>query len=170
MTKRIRDERSKTERPKSRKIRVLLIVCLIFLACLAVWLIVTAGTSPSTPPVSDNPSALADRVDVVYFHRTRRCYSCQYVEAGARLTVNTYFADELAGGTLTFDVINLGDEANAGIVERYGASYSSLFVNAVKDGADHIEEATDTYLLIGSDEAFVTALKNRIEKSLHGGS
>jgi hypothetical protein len=156
--------------PKRRAIKVLLVVCPIVFVCLVVWLIAAGGTSSSTSPVSSNSSSLADRVDVVYFHRIWRCYSCRYVEAGARYTVETHFADELAGGTLTFDVINVEDEANAEIVEKYGASYSSLFVNAVKDGVDHIEEATDTYLLIGRDEAFVTALKSRIERSLSGES
>jgi hypothetical protein len=41
-------------------------------------------------------------------------------------------------------------------------------MNTVKDATDHIEQPTDLYLLIGKDEAFVTALKSKIEKSLSG--
>jgi hypothetical protein len=125
-------------------------------------------TSPTTPPASGNSSGPADRVDVVYFHRTQRCYSCRYVEAGTRDTVETYFSDELASGKLTFQVINVQDEENADIVKKYGAFTSSLFINTIRDGTDHIEEATDVYLLIGKDEAFVMALKSKMEKSLNG--
>jgi len=120
------------------------------------------------PPPLDKPSAPADRVEVVYFHRTRRCYSCQYVEERTRYTLETYFEDELASGKVNFEVLNVEDKENAAIVKKYGAFTSSLFINTLKDGTDHIEEATDIYFLIGNDEAFVEALKSKIEKSLKG--
>ena len=129
---------------------------------------VTITVSYQEQPNSNNSSGPADRVEVVYFHRTQRCYSCIYMEEGARYTVENYFEAELASGKVTFQVIDVQDEANADIVEKYGAYYSSLFINTIKDGTDHIEEATDVYLLIGNDEAFVTALKGKIEKSLEG--
>lgn len=110
----------------------------------------------------------ADRVEVVYFHRAQRCYSCYYAEDGIRYTVETYFADELASGKVTFKVINVADEENAAIVNKYEAYTSSLFINTIRNGTDHIEEVTDIWLLIGNDEAFVEALRNKIEKSLEG--
>ena len=157
-----------TKVTKNRVTKLLWIVCPIVLTCLALSLMVVWRTSPTTPPASGNSSGPADRVEVVYFHRTQRCYSCRYVEAGTRDTVETYFSDELASGKLTFQVINVQDEENADIVKKYGAFTSSLFINTIRDGTDHIEEATDVYLLIGKDEAFVMALKSKIEKSLNG--
>jgi len=121
-----------------------------------------------TIAVGNQSSGLADRVDVVYFHRTQRCYSCRYMETAANYTVQTYFKDELASGKLTFQVFNVEDEANAGIVAKYQASYLSLYINTVKDGTDHIELVADLYPLIGNDEAFAETLKNKIEKSLTG--
>src|SRR5512136_321063 len=121
-----------------------------------------------TIAVGNQSSGLADRVDVVYFHRTQRCYSCRYMETAANYTVQTYFKDELASGKLTFQVFNVEDEANAGIVKKYQASYLSLYINTVKDGTDHIELVADLYPLIGNDEAFAETLKNKIEKSLMG--
>ena len=119
-------------------------------------------------PNSNNSTGPADRVEVVYFHRTQRCYSCRYMEAAANYTVQTHFKDELASGKLTFQVFNVEDEANAAIVEKYQSSYLSLYVNTVKDGADHIELVADLYPLIGNDEAFAETLKSKIEKSLTG--
>ena len=121
-----------------------------------------------TITVSYQSSGLPDRVDVVYFHRTQRCYSCRYMEAAANYTVQTYFKDELASGKLTFQVFNVEDEANTDIVTKYQASYLSLYINTVKDGTDHIELVADLYPLIGNDEAFGETLKNKIEKSLTG--
>ncbi len=168
MTKATKNEGNKNKATKSKVSRILWIVIPIVLVCLAVWLILAYGPSPATPPASDNSSGPADRVDVVYFHRTQRCPTCIYAEEGTRYTLETYFKDELDSGKVTFQVINVEDEENAAIVQKYGASYRSLYVNTVIGGTDHIEEATDTYLLIGNDEAFVKALKSRIEKSLTG--
>ena len=118
--------------------------------------------------VSYQSTGLADRVDVAYFHRTQQCYSCRYAEEGTRNTVETYFADELASGKLTFQSLDVQDSQNAAIVQKYGAYGSQLFINTVKDGTDHIEQVTDIWLVIGKDEAFVEVVKDRIEQSLDG--
>jgi hypothetical protein len=160
--------KNKNKVPKSKRTKILWIVIPIAVVCLSVWLVLAYGLSPTTPPVSSNSSGSADRVDVVYFHRAQRCYSCTYMEDAARYTVETYFADELGSGKLTFQVFNVEEDENDDIVEKYQASYLSLYINIVKDGTDHIEQVIDLYTLIGNDEAFVEALKDRIEKSLMG--
>lgn len=139
----------------------------ILLVCLALLLILGC-TSPTTPPPSDTSSGPADMVEVVYFHRAQRCYSCIHAEEGIRYTVETYFADELASGKVTFKVINVADEENAAVVNKYEAYTSSLFINTIRGGTDHIEPVTDIWLLIGNDEEFVKAVKDKIEKSLNG--
>jgi hypothetical protein len=122
-----------------------------------------------TITVSYQSSGPVDRVDVVYFHRTQRCSTCLYAEEGTRYTLETYFADELASGKVTFQSINVQDEANADIVEKYNnASYLTLCINTVRDGTDHIEVVTDIWLVIGNDEAFVEIVKSNVEKSLKG--
>jgi hypothetical protein len=121
-----------------------------------------------TITVSYQSSGPADRVDVVYFHRTQRCHTCIHAEELTRYTVETYFNDELASRKLTFQSIDVQDSKNAAIVNKFGAYGSQLFINTIRDGTDHIEEATDLYPLINNDQAFVTALKTKIEKSLSG--
>lgn len=167
MTK-AKNKANRTQVTKSKRTKILWIVIPIVLIGLAIWLVLAYGPSPTTPPVSNNSTGPADRVDVVYFHRTQRCYSCTYMEDAARYTVETYFADELASGKVTFQVFNVEEEQNADIVEKYQASYLSLYINTVKDETDHIELVTDLYTLIGNDEAFVETLKSKIEKTLTG--
>jgi hypothetical protein len=126
------------------------------------------GSATDSLPINVS-SGTADRVDVVYFHRTQRCSTCIYAEEGTRYTLETYFADELASGKVTFQSINVQDEANADIVEKYNnASYLTLCINTARDGTDHIEVVTDIWLVIGNDEAFVEIVKSKIEKSLGG--
>ena len=161
-------EATKNKEPKSKRMKILWIAIPIVVVCLSVWLVLAYGPSPTTPPASSNSSGPADRVDVVYFHRTQRCYSCTYMEDAARYTVETYFADELASGKVTFQAFNVEEDENDDIVEKYQASYLSLYINTVKDGTDHIEPVTDLYILIGNDELFVETLKSKIEKTLTG--
>ncbi len=122
--------------------------------------------APEVPSTSDTPSGSANRVEVIYFHRAQRCYSCVYAETGVRYTVETYFRDELTSGKVIFEAVNVEDKENANIVKKYGAFTSSLFINTIRDGADHIEEVTDIWFVLGKDEAFVNAVRDKIERSL----
>ena len=172
MTEATKNKGNKNKIPKSKVTKILWIACPIVLIGLIVWLVLAYGVSPATPPASNNSTgnstSPADRVDVVYFHRTQRCYTCLFAEEQTRYTVETFFADELASGKVTFQSINVQDEANADIVEKYNnASYLTLCINTVRDGTDHIEEVTDIWLVIGDDEAFVEIVKSKIENSLN---
>ena len=168
MTEATKNKGNRSKVPKSKVTKILWIVIPVVVVCLAVWLILAYGISPATPPTSNNSSGPADRVEVVYFHRTQQCYSCRYAEEETRYTVETYFGDELANGKVTFQSIDVQDEANTEIINKYGAYTSSLFINTIEDSSDHIEQVTDIWLVIGDEDAFVEAVKSEIEKSLKG--
>ncbi len=135
--------------------------------------------APEVPPTSDVSSvpsdsveevpvtsAAADRIDVVYFHRTQRCTGCVYAETGTRYTLENHFAEELESGKIVFKTIDLGDKANTTTVEHYGAYTSSLFINNIREGTDHIEEVSEIWFVLGNDEEFVEVVKSKIEESL----
>jgi len=117
------------------------------------------------PTLQPSPGG-SDYVEVVYFHRTTQCYSCRYAGDTTKYTVETYFADELASGKLVFKKVDVQDKANASIAERYGAYGSSLFINEIIDGIDHIEPVTDIWYVVGKDEKFIKVVKDVIEKHL----
>ena len=119
-----------------------------------------------TPTYSQEPPPPENGVELVYFHRAQRCQNCLYLEACVTYTVETYFQGELASGDLVFRVLNVQDEANAVIVEKYGAYGSSLYVNEVVDGVDHIEHVTDIWFVVGDDEACSSLVKAEIEEHL----
>jgi hypothetical protein len=82
--------------------------------------------------------------------------------------METYFRDELASGKLIFKVVNIEDKKNATIAKKYGAFTSSLFTNAIKNGADHIEEVKEIWFVLGNDKAFVEVVRSKIEENLKG--
>jgi len=153
----------------NRKLKILLSVLAGVALCVGVGYAVANG--PPAPddgqPNSSNSSGLADRVDVVYFHRTQRCPTCLHAENMTRYTLETHFAVELASGKVTFQSVNVEDQTNADILEKYdGPAYLTLGIDTVIDGTDHIEVITDIWYV--GDEAFVEILKGKIEQSLAG--
>jgi len=105
-------------------------------------------------------------IEVIYFHRTQRCYSCQWAGDGIEWVVNNYFGNELKSGRLVFKTLDVQDKANVDIVDRYGAYTSSMYINKISNGIDHIEEVAKIMLVIGNDDAFIDLVKSEIEKRL----
>jgi hypothetical protein len=90
------------------------------------------------------------------------------METATAYTLAAYFRDETDSGKIIYRLVNGEDKENAAIVKKYGAYGSSLFINRVIDGTDHIEQVSDLWLLIGDNEAFPEALRDRIKQSLEG--
>lgn len=124
--------------------------------------------TPTTPDDSDTSLTPADKVEVVYFYRPQRCHGCVYAETATLYTLETYFADELASGKITWVSYDVTAEENAAIVEKYEAYTSSLFINTIIDGIDHIEEVIEIWSVLGDDVAFIEVVKSKIEQSLSG--
>ena len=51
---------------------------------------------------------VADKLEVYYFHRTARCYSCQTIGQYVRETMAGQYAGEIKGGRIDFREINVG--------------------------------------------------------------
>jgi len=140
-----------------------------------------APSSPTVPPLpaeTENPtppetagtpaSAEAVRVDVVYFHRAKRCHSCMYTEEQTRLALESYFAGELESGEITFTSVDVQDESNADIIEKYEAYASQLFINAANGDTERIEEVIEFWDFIDDDEGFSLLIRTRITNALEG--
>jgi len=122
----------------------------------------------STPTPEPSPTPGADRVDAVYFHRTNRCSSCNYAEAATLYALEAYFQEELDSGKLTFESVNVQDDSNAVIIEKYGAYTSQLFINTVTGDNENIEHVTEIWEFIGDDEGFTLLIKNKVTNALEG--
>ncbi|MDD5509778.1 MAG: nitrophenyl compound nitroreductase subunit ArsF family protein [Dehalococcoidales bacterium] len=129
---------------------------------------ILAPIAPDEPAPATGPDPQANRVDLVYFHRTNRCYSCNWAEAATRYTLEAYFQEELDSGKITFESINVQEESNAAIIEKYGAYTSQLFINTVIDNTDHIEHISEIWQLIGDEEGFTLFMRTKIDNALEG--
>ncbi|MEI7501089.1 MAG: nitrophenyl compound nitroreductase subunit ArsF family protein [Bacteroidota bacterium] len=70
---------------------------------------------------SNGTSAVAPekKIEVLYFHFTRRCMTCNNVERVSKEAVDTQFANQVKSGEITYNSVNL-DEKNG---EAIGAKY-----------------------------------------------
>ena len=135
------------------------------------------ATSP-TPTINITPTVEVPtmiitptvKVDVLYFHRPRRCTKCLCFEERVSHVVNEYFQNEIDSGQLTFQILNLGDEKNAALVKKYGAVGSQLFINTIVDGVEHIRDIQEIWSwdCTSNTDRFNEEVKNAIELSLKG--
>ena len=131
---------------------------------------------PSSPTETENPTLPEitepetpdeiHRVDVVYFHRTKQCYSCVYAEEQTFYTLEKYFADELRSGMVTFQSVDVQNPDNAEIIEKCGAYTSQLFIITITDDSEHIEHVEEIWKLIGKDEDFSNLVKDKMPGAL----
>lgn len=118
------------------------------------------------PNPEPSPTLKENRIDVVYFHRTNRCNSCQYAESAIQTTLDIYYTEELNEGIITFQSVDVQNSGNSAIIEQYGAYTSQLFINTVMDNKDHIEHIEEIWSYIGDDAAFTLLVRNKINDAL----
>jgi len=107
------------------------------------------------------------KIEVLDFHSTHRCMTCNAIEANTKYTLNTYFANEMKSDKITFQVINVDEKENEKIAEKFEASGTSLILNVIKNGKETQINLTDFAFMNGNDqEAFSKELKAKIDTEL----
>lgn len=117
--------------------------------------------------VDDKPET-SPYIEVIHFHGTNQCYSCQTVGAYAEETVNTYFADELRSGKLVFKHVNYDLPENEELVQRYGVAYSSLWMGTYTKDGFSAEQNMDVWYLINEKEEYMSYLSEVIDEKMDG--
>jgi hypothetical protein len=93
--------------------------------------------------------------------------TCKAIEANTKYTLETYFADELKSGKITFQVINLDEKENESLGEKFYASGTSLYLNVIKNGDEKQIDLTQFAFMYGKKkDDFSKKLKQKLEKQL----
>jgi len=121
----------------------------------------TTATSPINGTVT--------RVEVIHFTAPNQCYSCVVLGDYAEETVKTYFPEELGSGKLIFDHVDVADPEKKEIVERYGATGSSLWIGTYDDqGRYYTEEDIRVWYKLNDKPGYMQYLKTLIGMRLTG--
>lgn len=103
------------------------------------------------------------KVEVYYFHGTKRCPGCLAIEEQTRNTLDEFFSAETADGTVVFRSLNLEEKENAALVEKFEIGWSSLIL--YNPGTKEVINMTDQGFADAraNPEKFRKALKDKIE-------
>lgn len=127
-----------------------------------------SGTNSQTSnnhPVS-SAEKIADKLEVYYFHRTARCYSCKTIGQYVREIMEQKYGGQIKNGLIDFKELNIELQENKDIAEKYKASGSSLYINRIIDGQDNIELDANVWRLLGDEKQFKDYLENKINSYL----
>lgn len=144
---------------KSAELALLLLIILFFAGC--------GNNSDSSEPSGDQSwlakGGRAEKIEVIHFHGNQQCWSCVAVGEYALKTIKEKFPEEYKSGKIVFKDINGELPANKDMVIKYQASGSSLFINAIKDGKDNIEEDVNVWRYIYNEAQFVGYFENKLK-------
>jgi len=104
-----------------------------------------------------------------YYHGTKRCVTCNKIEAYAKEALESRFAEDLASGRILWETANMDEIWNADAVRRYGLIRSSLVFLDVEDGEEKdysvLQRAWD---LVGEKDRFFDYVQSEVEMITDG--
>jgi disulfide oxidoreductase YuzD len=103
----------------------------------------------------------AEKIQVFLFHATQRCSSCIAIGKYAKETVEQKFPDELKSGKIEFREINIDLPENKEVANKFKATGSSLFINPIYEGQDHIKDDTRVWQLVSNEQGFISYLSDK---------
>ena len=77
---------------------------------------------------SEGKTTVSQKVEVYYFHFTRRCVTCKAVETEAKSAVEALYPDQVKKGLVSFIEVNLDNENSKSAVEKAKAEGQGLII------------------------------------------
>jgi hypothetical protein len=110
------------------------------------------------------PQAKEAKVEVYYFHHTRRCATCNAVENESLKAIKLLYPIQLKSGKITFKSVNLDDKGSKVFADKCKAEGQSLLVISKRVRID----LTDTGFMYArsNPEKLQEELKKRIDPLL----
>jgi len=137
---------------------------LLVITIVSVVLFSCNGTAQKKEEIKEK---VANKIEVIDFHSTHRCMTCNAIESSTKYTLDTYFSDELKNENITFQVVNVDEDKNYKLAEKFEATGTALFLNVIVDGEETQIDLTEFAFMKGNDQkVFSNELKLKIEAAL----
>lgn len=125
-------------------------------------------------PAADQPAAaMVESVDansgpgtmeLLYFHRTERCTSCNNAEQYARDTLDQYYKEEVESGEISFRSIDYQQDKVTS--EQYGVKVQGLKIRTASGGQENVKDVPQIWSYVSDRDAYMNYLKSVIDKEL----
>lgn len=110
-------------------------------------------------------------IDVIYFHGNLRCPTCRRIEAYAQEAVETRFADHLARGDVSWQVVNYEQPENANYLDDFQLVAPTVVVVQRRNGRQGAWQNLDrVWELVGDQAAFTAYIQQGIDSHLKEGT
>lgn len=77
---------------------------------------------------NDSQSLDTEKVEVYYFHNTRRCATCEAVEQVTKETLEAAYPEQMKQGNMTFQSLNIEEDENEPLARQLGVSGQTLLI------------------------------------------
>lgn len=128
----------------------------------------STNTISKTGYTSSSLVTSPDKVEVFLFHRTKRCPTCIAIGKLTEKTVQEKFLKEVENGRIVFKEINIDLPENRELAVKFKASGSALYINAIKNDQDKIEQDLKVWQLTGDEDAFIDYMENKLNNIISG--
>ncbi len=143
------------------KTKFSVLFCLILLVSIQAWAndeVVEAASS-----AGGEQSVKTAEFVVSYLHMNRRCATCKKLEEYASEAVSTGFAEQLAGGSLVWQIANFEEEPNKHLAAEYGLYTQALVVTKIQDGkVVRWKNLKEIWPLVSNKDGFVSYVQSQI--------
>jgi hypothetical protein len=138
------------------------VIAVVVIVAAAIAILAFRGGEPQS---ADNGAVISkDRVEVIYFHLTRRCVTCQAVENVARDAVKELYPAESEKGTVVFRTLNIEDKSSEAEARRVKATGQCLLIVS---GDTRIDLTSEGFMNArNSPEKLREAIKNAVDPLL----
>lgn len=109
------------------------------------------------------------KLQVIYFHATNRCVTCNSIETNVKTVLENNFKNELENGIIQFRVLNVDEAANKSLAEKYMAFGASLHLVEMEDGKEINNDLTQLAFMntMKNPQAFQQQMTDTIQKILY---
>ena len=108
--------------------------------------------------------APADRVVVMYFHRTQRCPTCLKMGGYSEEAVKSGFAKEIKDGKVEFHYIDFQDQKNEALTKGYKVGGPTLIVARVAGNkVAEYKNLTEIWSKVGDKAAFIEYVQTNVK-------
>ena len=120
-----------------------------------------------TKTTEKKPAAPADRVVVMYFHRTQRCPTCRKMGSYTEEAVKNGFSKLIKRGKVEFYFIDFQDKKNEKIAAGYQVQGPTLIVAKVaKNKVVKFVNLEEMWTKVGNKEDFIAYVQDNVKSAL----
>lgn len=145
-----------------------------FLLSSVAFLIIKKTKNTNTEDVKTENTAktnsIKPEVIVYYFHGTKRCYTCNKIEALTEKSVKDGFSELLKNKKIVIESINLDKHEYKHFIAEYELASKTVVVSYQKDGKEANWKTLDkVWQYVGDEEKFLKYIQDEIKSLIKEG-